>query len=61
MLRKIADEYVGEKPCRHPEHNPPNMRVYKPGTYEHECPKCGSKIEFTVRGVYLSYEQKNAS
>lgn len=42
--------------CQHPEHEPPNMRVFKPGTYEHtygdvtyalvkHCPFCGAQIE----------------
>lgn len=35
-------------PCVHPEHNPPNMMVFEPGTYEHECPSCGVKTVFVV-------------
>ena len=49
--RKIADS--PPRPCRHPDHNPPGMRVFKPGTYEHTCPACGKKLVFTVDGLYL--------
>jgi hypothetical protein len=49
-LRKLKDE---EPPCRDTEHNPPSMMVLSPGTYEHECPSCGKKIVFTVRGAWL--------
>lgn len=34
--------------CQHPEHEPPSMRVFKPGTYEHTCPGCGHKGFFVV-------------
>jgi hypothetical protein len=44
-LRKIKD---AEKPCMHPEHNPPSMIVLSPGTYEHTCPGCGNTVIFTV-------------
>jgi hypothetical protein len=37
--------------CRHPEHEPPMFRYYPPGTYEHTCPGCGHRVEFTVEGV----------
>ena len=37
--------------CSHPEHGPPTMMVFKPGTYEHECPACGKKTTFTVRAA----------
>ena len=40
-----------QKVCVHPEHNPPSMMVFKPGTYEHICPACGKKQIFVVRGV----------
>lgn len=50
MLRKIADFPM---PCRSSEHNPPNMIVLEPGTYEHTCPQCGHKTVFTVGGVFL--------
>jgi hypothetical protein len=35
--------------CRHPAHDPPNMIVLEPGTYEHECPSCHAKQIFQVR------------
>jgi hypothetical protein len=53
--RKIADE-KDFRPCRHPDHEPPKMMVFQPGTYEHECPACGKKIVFTVHGTYMSCE-----
>lgn len=46
--RKIAE---AQKPCAHPEHNPPRHMVFRPGTYEHTCPACGFKTIFTVRGI----------
>lgn len=49
--RKIAEL---PKPCRHPEHNPPSMQVFRPGVYEHECPACGAKQVFRVDGVMLT-------
>lgn len=49
--RKIRDAQI---PCRHPEHNPPNMRVYEPGSYEHECPSCHRKVQFEVPAVFWS-------
>lgn len=38
-----------ERPCFHPEHDPPSMVVRPPGIYEHECPGCGRKITFVVQ------------
>lgn len=54
--RKIAepDEGWNRRPCRHPEHEPPKFRVFEPGTWEHECPACGHKVTFTVRGPVLA-------
>jgi hypothetical protein len=52
---KIADPknpWKLEKPCFHPEHNPPSHMVFSPGTYEHTCPGCGNKITFTVYAIY---------
>lgn len=48
--RKIADE---DKPCFHPEHDPPSHQVFAPGTYEHTCPACGRTIRFSVKGIYV--------
>lgn len=48
-LVKIKDQ---EKPCLHPEHEPPMHIVLEPGTYQHTCPGCGQKIEFTVNGYF---------
>ncbi len=45
--KKISD--LPHQPiCRNPEHNPPSMRVFEPGVYEHTCPGCGHKMTFTV-------------
>jgi len=50
------------KVCRHPEHNPPSMRVFEPGLYEHECPACGHTQVFKVDGKYLvSLREPDAS
>jgi hypothetical protein len=43
--KKIADFTY---PCLHPEHNPPSMRVFESGIWEHTCPSCGHKQTFTV-------------
>lgn len=48
-----------EKPCFHPEHNPPSMKVYQPGVYEHECPACGRKLTFTVPCVYFAVHESS--
>jgi len=45
--RKIRDIKFKQQ-CLDPEHNPPNMMVWEPGVYEHECPKCHKKQTFTV-------------
>ncbi len=55
-LKKLPDDELWnnkQKQCRHPEHEPPSMRVYEPGTYEYTCPHCGKKTVFTVPGIYL--------
>lgn len=48
--RKIRDLEPDET-CTSPEHNPPMHMVYRPGHYEHTCPRCGHVQSFTVRGV----------
>lgn len=47
--RKIED-FTEKKGCKDTEHNPPQMIVLEPGTYEHECPSCGNIQVFTVEG-----------
>lgn len=46
-LKKIAD-FPYDRPCHHPEHNPPGMIVLPSGTYEYTCPGCGFKTHFVV-------------
>ncbi len=49
--RKIRDIAPCDRrfsPCRHPEHDLPNMMCFHPGVYEHECPGCGRTFQFTV-------------
>ena len=43
--KKIKD---APKPCFHPDHEPPKLRVFEPGEYEHTCPSCGKVTRFTV-------------
>ncbi len=45
--RKIA-EAPSYRFCRHPDHEPPQYRLFEPGTYEHTCPGCRSTRVFTV-------------
>lgn len=45
--RKIGD-LPESKICTDPEHNPANMIVWEPGTYEHTCPSCGATQRFGV-------------
>lgn len=47
-IRRIGDVPV---PCSHPEHYPPSNMVFEPGIYEHTCPACGKRTEFTVPSV----------
>ena len=47
-LKKIGEIL---RPCSHPSHDPPNMIVLPPGIYEHTCPACGYRVEFTVRNA----------
>ena len=35
-------------PCLDREHNPPSMRVYEAGLWEHTCPSCGKVQLFRV-------------
>ena len=47
--RKISDIHGSaliQPPCQDPDHNVPNMQVFTPGVYEHECPRCGQKTVF---------------
>ena len=48
MIRRLADAGQWLRPCRHPEHDPPEMLCYPPGRYEHRCPSCGSTARFSV-------------
>lgn len=45
--RKIAD-LPKSLFCNDQDHEPPTMRVFEPGVYEHECPSCGRKTQFVV-------------
>lgn len=45
--RKIRD-LEPELVCRHPDHDPPTHMLFENGVWEHECPGCGRKIQFTV-------------
>lgn len=47
-IRKIGEVPV---PCSHPEHYPPSHMVLPPGRYEHTCPACGRRTEFTVPSI----------
>ncbi len=40
-------------PCRDREHDPPSMRVFRPGTHMHECPSCHRTVVFHVPVVLL--------
>lgn len=40
--------FTRREPCRNPDHDPPSMRLFPPGRYEHTCPECGKKQRFTV-------------
>lgn len=48
MTIKQIQDWTKIKTCRHPEHRPPSMMVFKPGAYEHRCPGCGQRSYFTV-------------
>ena len=50
--RKIADT-PKIKICHHPEHNPPIMRHFPAGSYEHKCPQCGKITFFTVPEITM--------
>ena len=55
ITKKIADY---PRPCLHPEHYPPSMRVYGTGLYEHTCPACGTKHMFLVARPTLKHGGK---
>lgn len=44
-LVKIAEPF---RMCRDPQHNPPNMIVLSPGTWQHTCPSCGQTTVLSV-------------
>lgn len=46
-LRKIRD-LESKTVCQHPDHSPPSLIVLPDGVYEHTCPSCGKRVEFTV-------------
>jgi len=46
--RKIRD-LARHETCRDPDHDPAKNRLFADGVYEHECPACGWKQQFTVR------------
>ena len=54
---KIADPPA--PPCRHPDHNPPSMRVFAPGTYQHTCPRCGATSTFVVEKPRLDAARRS--
>lgn len=45
--KKIRD-FDHHEVCRHPDHEPHKMMVFKPGIYEHTCPGCGRRVIFTI-------------
>lgn len=58
-LRKVGElpDFDGwqtkdKRGCYHPEHNPPTHIVLEPGIYEHTCPGCSRKIEFSVQPTW---------
>lgn len=48
--KKLRD---AEEACRHRQHEVPSMQVFSPGVWEHVCPGCGRRVEFTVGTVSL--------
>jgi hypothetical protein len=52
--RKIDERFTlgadARVTCRDPDHQPPDMLAYEPGTYEHVCARCGMARVFTVGG-----------
>lgn len=53
FVKITKDDWNRKDLCTHPEHNPPNMMVYKDGTYTWRCPVCGHEQTFTVRNPRL--------
>lgn len=51
MPTRKLEEWEMPKQCNDPDHDVPTMQYFPPGTYEHECPKCGKKTQFTIRGL----------
>lgn len=53
--RKIADTFapcaVAYGLCSDREHELPNLHLFEPGVYEHECPSCGIVRIFTIDGI----------
>jgi predicted RNA-binding Zn-ribbon protein involved in translation (DUF1610 family) len=44
MITEIIDDPLYEKPCCHPEHNPPSHIVIPDGKLlKHICPACGKE------------------
>jgi len=46
--RKLDEPKLNKEQCHNPEHDPPKMMVFEPGSYEHECPGCKMKQYFRI-------------
>jgi hypothetical protein len=44
--------WVNERPCMHPEHNPPSHIVLQPGLHVWVCPGCGQETSIAVPQYY---------
>lgn len=51
--KRIDDAWEQPQQCKDPDHFPPRMMVFKPGTYEHTCPTCDHITVFTIPEKYL--------
>lgn len=51
-------EWFYNETCRHPEHNPPNMIVLKPGIHTYQCPACGHTQSITVQNPSMTLHDK---
>lgn len=55
-FKKLSDDPLwNEFPCSHREHDPPNMIVLEPGSYEYTCPGCGHVTYFQIPPKHYTF------
>lgn len=52
-MKITTNTKIVQRPCLHPQHDPPGHMVYPSGcVIEHTCPGCGKKVTFATGAIY---------